>query len=229
MRIALVLASGMVSPLMAQDNDPLYATVAQTGIETIDTPDNVKLKLNKQFDDDEEEAAGGRSSDGINFQLLINLGKQIWDIIQKNKPQVNIQYDYANALPGGALSPAALAGFSPVQYKSFKIWGKNLYGAEVYSLKYTLVHRYGGHLDGRGKYLDAVAIVPQEVSVAWAYNLDFKVQKVSLVNIGTTEQPIASILLDGALKVSTYLQHYERRLMYEFRGDEGKILAIEKQ
>ncbi len=55
-----------------------------------------------------------------------------------------------------------------------------------------------------------------------------KVDKVSVANIGTTAEPIASLVLDASLKVDTVLQHTERRMLYEFRGDQAKATAVEK-
>ncbi|NQW46044.1 MAG: hypothetical protein HQ462_11660, partial [Deltaproteobacteria bacterium] len=93
---------------------------------------------------------------------------------------------------------------------------------------YSLVHRFGGTYDGRGKYLENVTVIPTNVEVLWGYTLSYDVEKVSVVNSGTRENPIASILLGTNFKVSTVIKSSESHSLYEFRGDRSEVKAIQR-
>lgn len=164
---------------------------------------------------------GGGS--GYSLDTIINLGKKIWDIIAKNKPVANVKYDFSNALPEGVKSGMELQSFTGLQFKSFRVWGTNYFGANVYNVVYTVVFRYDGNVGGKGKYLDALSIVPQKLDVAWGYTVEFKVNKVSVSNVGTREAPIASSVMEAYMKVATVLSLSEDRFLYEIRGDSEKM------
>jgi hypothetical protein len=102
-----------------------------------------------------------------------------------------------------------------------------LYGVTVYDVTYTLVHRFGGQYEGRGAYLESVTVLPQHVEVMWGYKLDFFVEKVSAVNIGTRENPVASLALETTLNVSTVLQEMRLKNLHEFRGDSAVVNSTE--
>ena len=157
---------------------------------------------------------------------IINLGKKVWSVIESGRPKVNVKYQYANALPFGTRAED-LENFSPLQFRSYRHFGQNFYGATVYDVTYTLVHRYGGEFEGRGAYLENVTILPQEVSVLWGYTVNFTVENVSTVNLGDRENPIASIAMETAFEVKTVMQDLRIRNLYEFRGDDGQVRSTE--
>jgi hypothetical protein len=61
----------------------------------------------------------------------------------------------------------------------------------------------------------------------WGYKLDFFVEKVSAVNIGTRENPVASLALETTLNVSTVLQEMRLKNLHEFRGDSAVVNSTE--
>jgi len=194
-------------------------------IEEVATPSNVydlEACQEKKYQaiDDIGEAA-------VVIDQVINLGKKIWTIVEKGKPVLEAKYSYANALPKGVRSSIELDQFSPLQARSFRVYGKNGFGMTVYDVTYTLVHRYGGTYDGRGRYLDNVAVLPQSVNVLWGYKLNLDVTNVSTVNIGTKSDPVAGITMELTLKVSTVMKASEERAVFDFHGDNAKVIAIQ--
>ena len=157
---------------------------------------------------------------------IINLGQKIWGIIEKNKPVVNIKYTFANAVPLGVKSTEELDRFSSVQAKSYRMHGTNLYGATVYDVTYTLVHRYGGQYKGKGQYLDAVTVYPHKMDVLWGYTVNFNVDRIATTNVGSAEAPVASILMDLNFTVSTVFKSSQFRQIFEYRGDSATVRAI---
>jgi|688.fasta_scaffold318452_2 hypothetical protein len=164
---------------------------------------------------------------GVIIDKVVNLGKKIWTVIENGKPAVNVKTTYANGLPLGVSRADQLEKFSPLQFRSIRRYGVNLYGVTVYDVTYTLVHRFGGQYEGRGAYLESVTVLPQHVEVMWGYKLDFFVEKVSAVNIGTRENPVASLALETTLNVSTVLQEMRLKNLHEFRGDSAVVNSTE--
>ncbi len=165
-----------------------------------------------------------REGEEVDIEQIINIGKKVWEVIKENQPVVNIKYQYANALPQGVKGSESLERFSPLQYRSYRTYGENTFGMTVYDVTYTVVHRYGGSYEGRGQYLDTVTVLPSHVEAMWGYTVDFNVDKVSTVNIGTKADPIASLALELNFKVSTVIKKSEDHVVFEFRGDSPKVV-----
>lgn len=157
---------------------------------------------------------------------IINLGKKVWTVIENGRPVVKVESTYANALPSGVRAED-LENFSPLQFKSYRQYGVNLYGATVYDVTYTVAHRFGGQYEGQGAYLESVTVLPQHVEVLWGYNVNLTVDRVSTVNLGSKENPVASIVMETALSVKTVLQDIRMKNLYEFRGDSAEVRSTE--
>lgn len=190
-------------------------------VEEIATPNDVADALEDSF------SRGVRRADElVLIEKIINLGQKIWKIIEDNKPVVNVKYMFANAVPKGVKSTEDLDGFTPIQYKSFRVYGKNGFGSTVYDLTYTLLHRYNGTYEGRGRYLDAVTVLPHKLDVLWGYKVNYNVDRVSTVNLGTKDAPIASVLMEMTFKVATVMKESRITQAYEFRGDSADVRSI---
>ncbi len=162
----------------------------------------------------------------VDIGSIVNIGKQIWDVVQENAPVVNIKYDYANALPRGVASTEELAGFSNLVFQSYVLTGTNNLGMNVYTVEYTLVHQFGGSFDGQGQYLATVAVVPTLVRVNWGYKVDILANAVSTVNVGTKDEPIGSVTLELSFTSKTAVQHTTKTTLFQFRGDTQDVLRI---
>lgn len=219
--VLFVASSLMATPVASTFNNDLQLYVVT---EEVATPSdlNVKLQSPSMSRGDELDSAN------VIFDKLVNLGKKMWALVEANKPAVNVSYMYANALPQGVRNSEDLESFSELQSRSFRTYAKNLYGVTVYDLTYSIIHRYGGSYQGRGKYLENVAVIPSNLDVVWGYTVDYKVDKVSVVNSGTKESPVASILLETNFKVSTIMQSSETHSVYDFRGDRAEVKRVEK-
>lgn len=165
------------------------------------------------------------TTESVDIATIINIAKEVWTIIEKNAPVVNITTDYATAVPAGVTDlMAQMSHFSELKSKSYEWIGKNLFNGEVFRVRYTVVNQFGGRYEGRGRYLTTVGIIPSEVKVAWGYKLDFVMRQVSITNIGLENEPIASVTLDLQMKAKSPLKHVTHTRLYQIRGDNGKII-----
>jgi len=216
---AAALLPWSVSAIAADGQEELTTT-----LETVETPEEFKMQVQNIID--EVPGTGPLDEANVILDQILNMGKKIWAVIEANKPVANVRYDYATALPKGIDSAADLEGFSPLQYRSYRLSAKNLYGMTVYDIVYTVVHRYGGNVNGKGNYLDAVTILPQRVDVLWGYNVDFAVKRVSVANVGSRVNPVGSLGMELSIVIKTTLQHHEQHLLYEVRGDSAKVAQV---
>lgn len=153
---------------------------------------------------------------------LVNLGHKVWRIIQQNQPVIEANYKYANAIPKGTTA-TDLEYFSPIVHKSHRIKVRNKMDRVVVDLTYTTVHRYGGKYDGQGSFLERVSIVPSKIVASYNYKVNFDVINVTVANVGSKEEPVASMGVDALIEYGSTFKKTSRRIMFEFRGDSPKV------
>jgi len=224
-KIGLVIAAIGSLASMSSNASPVFTSVESDGtvIETfkVETPLAVREDLIRAF---EARSAFNEGDEyGVFIDQIINIGKKVWTIIKDNAPVVNLSYDYANAVPDGLANSKSLTGFSDLMTESWVMTAKNGFGVEVYKVQYTLVHQYGGSYNGKGKYLETVAVVPTKVDVAWGYTVNFSVKQVSATNLGTKENPVAGLTLETSFRSSTPIKDIQRKRIFLFRGDSSKV------
>ncbi len=156
-------------------------------------------------------------------EKIVNTGEKLWNIVEKNRASTHATVTFANAIPKGIAEGTELEGFSDLQLRSYRAYGKNLYGVTVYDVEYTLMHRYGGNLNGVGRYLDHVAVVPNNITALWGYTVYMSVAASAPTNLGTTSRPIAAMVVQVKLSVATVLKSVQATRTFEFRGDDSRV------
>ncbi|MGZ3698587.1 MAG: hypothetical protein ACXWPM_06645 [Bdellovibrionota bacterium] len=170
------------------------------------------------------DAVGGDwtgSFDAANVIIdqIINMGKKIWDIVAANKPVVNVQTNVASALPQGADSWTNLQGWQNPVARTFQTTYKNIYGMKVVDFTYRLLYTYGGNVNGQGRFLAAVTVIPANLTVAWGYTFNASTAVPTVVNAGTKVDPVAQMQVQIKWSVDTVLNHAETTQAYSVRGD----------
>lgn len=156
---------------------------------------------------------------------IVNIGKWIWDLVQKNKPAVSYQVNKAQAMPKNVANWAELQSWQPPRTAAYTASYKNAYGSEVVRFKFRVFYLYGGNLDGKGAYLANVSVIPDELNVAWGYSFDAKVEVPEVVNVGTKENPMAGMTVQLTWSVDTMLKHAQSTVVFFITGD-GAILPV---
>lgn len=229
--LALVTGCGGPQTEPGEASNPKQTSFREVGaeagithhMEEVETPASVKRSLHGYAVTDD-----GLSPEvnGINWALVANVGKAVWDLIEEDKPVVNLEYDYATGLPDGVSDAGDLAGFSDLQHRSFRLYGENGFGITVYDVTFTLVHQYGGHYDGKGRYLATVGVIPSQVDVLWGYDLSAKTTEVSTVNVGTEDNPVASVTMSLRFNVKTVMKDSSATSLFQFRGDRARVQEV---
>lgn len=166
--------------------------------------------------------------DAIDPGMIWNIGKEIWNIIVANKPQLDIKRDYGTAIPKGVdLNSGEMAEFSEMQYKSYNLTMENSFGITVVDITFTTIHVYNGTYNGVGRYIAFATIMPSRINVKLGTDTDVAVNKVSAYNVGTTAQPIAGLLMEMSIQVNGILMTDSRSFMFQFRGDSANVAMTE--
>ena len=152
---------------------------------------------------------------------IVNLGLKIWKIIEDNKPVVDVKTQYATALPEGIKSWTQMSGWQRPKGTIYQLTAKNAYGGQVINLRYQVLRTSGGNYKGTGKYLTAVTVEPLLVEVAWGYHfsLQASVPDTSVVNVGTSESPVAAMMAQLGWRISTAVKDSQGKGIYYLQGD----------
>ena len=145
--------------------------------------------------------------------------KKVWAVVEENKPVVNIKEDRASALPEGAYNWRTLEGWATPKSRTYRVRYRNLYGMNVVNFAFRVIYTFGGSVNGVGKYLTNVTVVPAHLDVAWGYTFNAAVEVPYVTNAGTKTNPLAGMEVHLKWSVDTILKHNRMASSYYLRGD----------
>ncbi|MFH2202424.1 MAG: hypothetical protein ABIJ96_04880 [Elusimicrobiota bacterium] len=153
--------------------------------------------------------------------MIINIGKAIWQIIEANRPVVDVKQSYATAVPSGITHWTQLAGWSKPQATLYEFTAKNLKGEKMITMTYQVLRTIGGQYDGKGAYLTGVSIQPMLLEASWGtkFFLEASVPPESVANVGTDDEPIASMLLTLRWKLQSTMSEKRGAKLFYLQGD----------
>ena len=139
---------------------------------------------------------------------LLAIGKKVWPIIDANRPVITT----TGLAPALSVLPQfdvnarnvelhQMAGWSHPKAASYRVSYKNIYGGELVGFTYTVYFQFNGSHNGVGKYLTSVTVQASQVSAAWSMNFDAQSELVSVANVGTSMEPVASAIIRISYKV----------------------------
>lgn len=163
---------------------------------------------------------GGRSAIDV-ANDIVNLVDKVIDIIKEGQPVVDVDVNYANAVPSGIDCWTDLQGWSDPQIERYSLTMENLYGMKVVDVVYQVHYIFGGNYYGTGQYLTGVTVEPISVDVMWGYNLDMTavVPDSTIVNVGSSDDPVAAMQLQLKWKVHNPIEDRQGKYIYYMRGD----------
>ncbi len=152
---------------------------------------------------------------------IINLAEKIFTIIERNKPVVDINVNYANAVPQGITHWTQLQNWKRPKTRQYVLSTKNFYGVEVIRVKYQVTWTYGGDFQGKGKFLTGVTVEPLAVKALWGYKCSIvaEVPDSTIVNVGTSTEPVAGMQVNLKWKIATVLKETNGKHVYFVQGD----------
>lgn len=157
--------------------------------------------------------------DGITLDDIINLGQKIWTIVEKNKPVVNLKIQKADALPNGVKEWMDLECWQIPESRVYRVSYKNGFGMTVVNIAFRVNYTYGGRVNGQGRYLSQVTVLPAQLDVAWGFKVTGEVRIANVTNAGTKAFPVGAIQMDVNWVISTPVKYSESTETFYVRGD----------
>ncbi len=204
--------------ITAASKDPKAYTLNEMSVEIVKVGPTISPT---EVDPPLTEPGGGTGDVIPILDSIVNLGEKIWKIINDNKPVVNVKVQYASALPENIKNWTQMGGWQRPKGTIYELTAKNAYGSQVIKLRYQVLRTTGGSYKGTGKYLTAVTVEPLLIEAAWGYHfsLDANVPDSSIVNVGTTEAPVAAMTPQLGWIISTAIKESQGKSIYYLQGD----------
>ncbi|OGR43618.1 MAG: hypothetical protein A2X35_09420 [Elusimicrobia bacterium GWA2_61_42] len=152
---------------------------------------------------------------------IVNIASKVWQIVKDNIPVVNIESKYATAYPQGVTAASQLAQWSRPKTYVYGFYAENMYGSVMIDCKYKVTYSYNGAYKGKGKYLTAVAVIPEMAQVGWGYKfyMSASVPDSTIANVGTDADPIAAMQLKLNWRMATVLKVVDGTSVYYVEGN----------
>ena len=151
---------------------------------------------------------------------IVNVAQKLWTLVEKNYPVADISINYASAMPEGITSWDQLGSWQKPKAYLFTYTAENPYGMKTVMLSYKLIYTYGGTYTGKGQYLNRVGIDLQDVNVDFGYKLhaDTTVPDSTVVNTGSSADPVAGLQLKVTYRISTAVNEWVGASIYYIDG-----------
>jgi hypothetical protein len=140
------------------------------------------------FDDG---VSGNIQTGSLELDTILNLGKQAWKIIQNNAPVVETRLASANALPQGIQCWNQLERWQAIRSVDYQVAFKTVVGLDAVKYVARLTYVYGGSHKGKGRFIANAMVKNKEINVNWSNQLNVDVEIPTVVNAGTSENPVA--------------------------------------
>lgn len=205
----------------ADNQDPYYTIGSVQTHEIPNTETETTLSTRIETPPGQSDVVVG----DVDITDIVNLGKQIWNIVEANAPVANVSTTTANALPKGITDWQQLTGWQTPVTKTYETVFNNLFGMTVIDFQYRVSFIPGGTYNGVGKYLANVTVAPQYVSVLWGYKFNASAAVPTLTNAGTADAPLAAADVNVQWTIDTVLKHIQQSAEYYLRAD-GQFAAL---
>jgi hypothetical protein len=150
---------------------------------------------------------------------ILSMGRKVWAVIEANKPVLSFTTQNASAVPTGVQSWLQLSGWQTPRAYVYRVTYENLYGIDVVDFSYRVMFTPGGSVNGRGRYLSNVTIVPNTIDVAWGFTFNASASVVNTINTGSATAPVAGMELLLTWSAESPLKKSENTASYFVRGD----------
>jgi len=229
MRAIIALLAIACAALAAQDDNLLITSISLTRptINAVEMPHAVPTYLEGTVRG--SFPAKTAPTDDIDIDKLIEIGKQVWEIVKAGKPVVDYKNDWAGCIPQGA-DWMDMEGFKDMTFGPFGWTFKNAVGVANVNFKWHFAYSCKGSYNGHGAFLLNVGTAIEEIYAAWGYTVDVKATVDSHpTNYGTKVDPIAGLAVEVTMEVKTVLQSFTERCRVSIHGDcTAQILACDQ-
>lgn len=157
---------------------------------------------------------------------LMAVGMKVWKIVDEGRPVfTNGLRDNFSVLPfveNGTLNFEDMTSWERPVYKAYKVEYANGNGNVVISFTYNISYFFGGKYLEKGSYLSGLSVRASNVTVSWGFALEAQSELLSIVNHGTSEDPIAGAMIEIDYRVKSIFKDVHAATAFHVTGD-GKL------
>lgn len=177
--------------------------------------------------------SGGTITTGVpELDVILNMGKQAWQLIQENAPVVNTQLTTANALPAGIRCWNQLEKWQAIRSIDYQITFKSWLKTDAIRYTARVIYAYGGSYKGRGRYIANATVQNAELMVKSTNILNVAVQVPMVLNSGDSANPNATMQINIVIEAKNKflpIVHHQRTVSFVLYGDGRPAKVIRPQ
>ncbi|MGZ3705416.1 MAG: hypothetical protein ACXWP1_05545, partial [Bdellovibrionota bacterium] len=155
----------------------------------------------------------------FDWGTITAIGEKVIEIVKAGKPVVNVTRDVVSVVPGGITDWSQMNGWQAPITKVYSVTAKNNLGMTVVDLRLKVSANCGGGLNGKGKFIANLVVVPTSIYVLWGFSADVFSEHQDPVNVGTSSNPVAGMGFDIRYKYGSPLVQQEGTADYFVSGD----------
>lgn len=167
-------------------------------------------------------------SGNVRLDNIVNVGTFVWALVERSKPTMKVSTYRAHGLPSGVSCWTDLEEWKIPKSFVYTVEQKAKTGQVLAKFTFRISYVYGGHFNGKGRYLANVTVSPVDLKVGWATDFASEVHIPTVFNVGTKADPLAAmqIYVYWSLGKTTNMQ--QKSLLFHLTGD-GKIQLTDEQ
>lgn len=158
------------------------------------------------------------------IQELVSVGTLVFNLIEKNQPQVAANTNRISILPNAPEDWENLEGWTGPHVRTFVLKLKNYLGQTVTSFQYKIIYYANGNLNGRGKYIANLQVVPEIVDIGWGRKFDCRFEVADIINAGTKDSPIVGAHFQLQWRHHSWSKRVQGIDSYYLKGDSDLLV-----
>jgi hypothetical protein len=149
---------------------------------------------------------------------IVNVSKTAWDVIKENQPVVDVDADYANAIPSVEDWWSNMDGGRGPSWESFAYIVENAYGITTVDARFRLAWTHSARYKGGGAFIPNATLWVDGLYVAWGYTLNVSVDVGNPEPRGDREAPVAYLPVTVNITSSTYVTTVSKSYPFALLG-----------
>jgi hypothetical protein len=129
----------------------------------------------------------------IDPAVVWQIGKDIWEFVEDNKPVVNYTSDWTGVVPKGVEAWTEMSNWNTYSSPAYDIKFVNGLGMTLTEFEWVWKYEYGGKYNGVGAYIANAGASLNKIYAMTSEHVDVEVTSLNPFNYGTTANPIGGV------------------------------------
>lgn len=161
---------------------------------------------------------------------IVNLGERLWTLVERNRPVVGVEAEKASALPQGIEHWEQLGHWQRPEVETYRIGYVNFFGVQVAQFTMRILYTWGGDVDGIGRYLANITVIPAYIDVHWGFRFNALTEVADVVNVNDREFPIAAAEIHVRWSLESVFRKIHQSAIFFVKGNgEFEVLSGEER